>query len=103
MNLYIWNLEYEVAMSIADSLEEAREIIQKQNAERELALKQMYDEITNKKKGSDYLDAYSTYSNLCETNSYFEKQDLQKVLDFQPDIILPANEKMARLYTHSNA
>lgn len=101
MKLFVWNLEYNVIMSIANTVEEARVIIKNQNELRKVEVKKLYGDIWDEKK-EIIEEKYNEYSELTECNNYVDDDDLKLIMELKPDIELPVNEKMARIYQHSN-
>lgn len=101
MKLFIWNLEYTVVFAIADTPREAKELIKKQNKVRqpecEILYKEIFDE-NNKVIDKKVL----IYNKAVSTNYYMDSQDLNLVLQSNPDIELPVDSKIARIYQHAN-
>ena len=101
MKLFIWNLEYTVVFAIADTLREAKELIKNQNKVRQPECVKLHDDIFYE-NGNVNHEKWDIANKAVNTNYYLDSQDLNLVLQSNADIELPVNEKIARIYQHSN-
>ena len=109
MKLYIWNNEYEVLLSIADSVEEARELIlkeSKKNYDEYCKLWNKFKKIKTMENSSEIFKQYTA-----EDRAYIEDESKEKVdsiysekyhlLHDNPDLVFDL-KKQGYIFYHGN-